>query len=117
MLLAHAIAIAEARSYVAALADTAATVLGSIGYDRALIYLDSAHGDQVPALTEVPLGDPTTLCRLAQQSITDLATYGLDSLHVELALAYLADAWTLDHNTTEHGARSLPSWIDPTGSS
>ena len=115
MLLAHAIAIAEARSYIAALADTAATVLGSIGYDRALIYLDSATDDQVPALTEVPLGDPAALYRLGQQSITDLATYGLDPLHIELTLAYLADAWALDHNTTEHGERSLPSWIDPTG--
>lgn len=34
MLLAHAIAIAEARSYIAALANTATTVLGSVAYDR-----------------------------------------------------------------------------------
>lgn len=114
MLLAHAIAIAEARSYIAALADTAPTVLGSIAYDRALIYLDSAHGDQVPALTDIPLGGHATLYRLAQQAITDLRAYGLDELHIELTLAYLFDAWTLDHSSAEHGARVLPSWIDPT---
>ncbi|MFE4001475.1 hypothetical protein ACFX43_22100 [Nocardioides sp. YIM B13467] len=117
MLLAHAIAIAEVRSYIAALADSAATVLGSVAYDRVLIYLDSVHGDQVPATTEIPLDDPATMYRLAQQSTSDLRRYGLDGLHIELALAYLTDAWTLDHSLDGHGARLLPSWIDPTESS
>lgn len=114
MLLAHAIAIAEARSYIATLADTATTVLGSIAYDRALIYFDAAHDDHVPALTDIPLSEPATLYRLAQQSITDLGPYGLDPLHIELAVAYLIDAWTLDHSAAEHGAWVLPAWIDST---
>ncbi|MEU4454780.1 hypothetical protein AB0F44_25845 [Nocardioides sp. NPDC023903] len=114
MLLAQAVAIAEARTYIAALADTATTVLSSVAYDRALIYLDSVHGDQVPALTGIPFGHPATLYQLAQQSVTDLGAYGLDSVHIELTLAYLVDAWALDHSTLEHGALVLPSWIDPT---
>lgn len=114
MLLAHATVIAEARSCIAALADTATTVLGSVAYDRALIYLDFVHGDQVPALTDVPVGAPPTLYRLAQQSVSDLGTYGLDPLHIELTHAYLADAWALDHSAAEHGVRVLPAWIDPT---
>lgn len=114
MLLAHAIVIAEARSYIAALADTATTAPGAVAYDRALIYLDSAYGDAVPALTDVPVGDPPTLYRLVQQAVTDLGTYGLDPLHIELAHAYLADAWALDHGADEHGVRMLPAWIDPT---
>ena len=114
MLLAQAVAIAEARTYIAALADTATTVLSSVAYDRALIYLDSVHGDQVPALTGIPLDHPATLYQLAQQSVTELGTYGLDPVHIELTLAYLLDAWALDHSTPEHGAPVLPSWIDPT---
>lgn len=113
MLLAHAIAIAEARSYVAALADTASTTLGSVAYDRVLIYLDAAHGDQGPALTDLPHIEPATLYRLAQQSIANLGTYGLDPLHIELILAYLVDSWTLDHSSTTHGSQVLPAWIDP----
>lgn len=114
MLLTHVVAIAEARSYIAALADTATTVLGSVAYDRALIYLDSVHGNQVPALTDVPVSGPTTLYQIAQQAVTELGTYGLDPLHIELTHAYLADAWALDHSAGEHGVGSLPAWIDPT---
>ncbi|MGY0541370.1 hypothetical protein ACW14X_27910 [Nocardioides sp. YJ-D4] len=114
MLLAHAIVIAEVRSYIAALADTATTVLGSVAYDRALIYLDSVHGNSVPGLTDVPVGDPPTLYRLALQAVTDLGTFGLDPLHIELANAYLADAWAVDQGAGEQGVRVLPAWIDPT---
>lgn len=117
MLLAHAVAIAEARSYIAALDDHALTPLGSIAYDRALIYLDAAHDDQVPALTDVPLQDSTVLYRLASRAITDLAAYGLDPLHIELTLAYLADAWVLDNVTRGEERPPLPSWIDPGSSS
>lgn len=113
MLLHHSIAIAEARSYIAALDDTATTTLGSITYDRALIYLDAAHGDQVPVLTPVPVDDPVVLYRLAEEAVTGLGAFGLDPLHVELTLAYLADAWALDNGPAAPGERVLPSWIDP----
>lgn len=96
MLLTHAIAIAEARSYIAALDDNARTVRGSVGYDQALIYLDASLGDDLPATIEIRIEDPEVLHRLAVQAVTDLATHGLDPLHIELALAYIADARDTD---------------------
>lgn len=113
MLLAHAIALAEARSYIAALDDHAHTPLGSIAYDRALICLDVAYGDETPDYTDIPLSDPTLLYELATKAVTDLATYGLDPLQIELTLAYLADAWAVDNETTPEGTPRLPFWIDP----
>lgn len=112
MLLTHAIAIAEARSYIAALADHSHTMLGSIAYDRTLIALDAAYGDDVPATITVPVTDAATLYPLAQKAVTDLAEHGLDPLHIELTLAYVADAWALDNGSTKPGRRVLPSWID-----
>ena len=50
MLLAHAVALAEARSYVAALADAALTTDASIEYDRVLLQIDFIHGDFIPAV-------------------------------------------------------------------
>ena len=58
MLLAHARALAEARSYLAALADTAGTFEASLEYDRVLLQLDAIHGDDTPALHDVPRADP-----------------------------------------------------------
>lgn len=112
MLLAHAIAIAEARSYIAALDRHARTVLGSITYDRALIYLDAAHNDQVPPLTDVLVHDLALLHRLATRAVTDLGAHGLDPLHIELTLAQLDEAWAVDHSPEKSGERVLPSWID-----
>src|SRR5215217_8041018 len=54
MLLAHARALAEVRSYLAALADTAGTFEASLEYDRVLLQLDAIHGDDTPALHDVP---------------------------------------------------------------
>ena len=50
MLLAHAVTLAEARSYVAALADAALTTDASIEYDRVLLQIDFIHGDFIPAV-------------------------------------------------------------------
>ena len=50
MLLAHAVALAEARTYIAALANGAVSLDASLAYERTLLYLDSIHGDDVPAL-------------------------------------------------------------------
>jgi hypothetical protein len=54
MLLSHAVTLAQARSYLAALADTAGTFEASLGYDRVLLQLDVIHGDDTPALCDVP---------------------------------------------------------------
>lgn len=115
MLLAHAITIAEARSYIAALDDSATTSRGAIAYGDVLIYLDAAHDDQVPALTDVPMHDPPVLYELATKAITELAAYGFDPLHIELILAYLADAWALDNQNTAEP--TPPLWADPGGAS
>lgn len=97
MLLAHAITLAEARSYVAALADRARTTEASSGYERVLLELDWIHGDDVPALDTAGLTDDRdVLLVVATSSIEDLVTYGLDVLQIELVLAMLDDARALD---------------------
>lgn len=92
MLLVHAIAIAEARSYLAALADQATTLQATIAYDDALLYLDAVHGDQVPALDKLPTIEPALLLELTENSLVDLMAHGLDPLHIELVLAMVDDA-------------------------
>lgn len=98
MLLAHAIALCEARSYLAALADTARTVEGSIAYERVLLQLDLVHNDQAPAHQTLSRILPTAeLCRLAVTSIEALVGHGVDALDVELVIAALIDAFEIDH--------------------
>ncbi|MFI5623517.1 hypothetical protein ACIA03_08635 [Nocardioides sp. NPDC051685] len=97
MLLAHAVVLAEARSYLAAFADTARTVAGSIAYERVLIRLDLAHGDQAPAHTDLPHGLPADLLhQLAIATIGELVRHGIDALEIELILADLDDAYATD---------------------
>src|SRR3712207_1951455 len=54
MLLSHAVLFAEARSYLAALADSAAGFDASLEYERVLLQLDHLHGGQVTPLAVVP---------------------------------------------------------------
>lgn len=109
MLLAHAIAIAEARSYLAALADRASTLWTSVAYNDVLLYFDAIHGDNVPAIDELPNIEPTLLHELAEKSLLDLARYGLDPLQLELVLAMINDARERDvpsEPQAPHGERS-----------
>ena len=97
MLLAHALTLAEARSYIAALADQAITIEASSAYERALIELDWIHGDDAPALYPVDTGDdPDVLLSVAVSAVEQLADYGVDALHIELLLVGLADARAMD---------------------
>lgn len=97
MLLAHARTLAEARSYLAALADTARTVPGSIAYERVLLQLDLVHGDQAPAHEDLPRTLPADLVyRLAAKTIEDLVRHGVDALQIELVLAALIEARETD---------------------
>ena len=97
MLLAHAITLTKARSYVAALADRASTPEASSAYEHALIELDWIHGDDVPALDTLGLTtDPDVLLLDATAAILQLAAYGVDALGIELILAALYDAHDLD---------------------
>lgn len=92
MLLAHAIALAEVRSYLAALADQAPTLAATAAYDDVLLYFDAIHSDQVPALELLPPIEPPLLHELTENALLDLVPFGFDSLHLELILALIDDA-------------------------
>lgn len=97
MLLPHAQTLAQARSYVAALADRALTVEASSAYERALLELDRVYGDDCPALdTEGLTDDREILLAVASDAVEQLENYGVDPLSVELVLAMLVDAHDLD---------------------
>jgi hypothetical protein len=97
MLLAHALTLAEARSYLAALADNARTFDASVEYERVLLHLDWIHGDNVPALDARGLtDDQEVLFAVAESAIKELVDHGGDGLQVELVLAMLEAARDLD---------------------
>ena len=96
MLLAHAVTLAEARSYVAALADAALTNDASIEYDRVLLQIDFIHGDYIPGISPVLVTDRDVLFEVAESAIEDLVRHGIDSLTVELVLDMLWAARELD---------------------
>lgn len=97
MRLTHAVALAEARTYLAALANTASTPDACSGYEEALNYLDAIHGDDVPALDNHGLTDDRAVLRaVAESAIDELTGHGVDTLQVELVLAMLERANALD---------------------
>lgn len=105
MMLAHAVALAEARSYLAALADRATNVEASLGYERTLLHLDAIHGGDVPALdthldTHGLLDDRAALHLLARSAVEELRAHGIDALKVELVLTLLDGASGLDTRGT-----------------
>lgn len=90
-------AIAEARSTVAALADTARTFHGSVEYERVLLHLDWIHSDDVPGLDTAGLSDdPSILFGAAESAIEGLLGFGADPLQIELVLAMLLAARAAD---------------------
>ena len=96
MLLSHAVTLAEARSYLAALADNARTFDASMEYEHVLLELDTLHGGEVPPITEVLTDNREVLYTVAQAAIEELVDHGVDGLQVELLLAGLEDARALD---------------------
>lgn len=96
MLLAHAVTVSEARSYVAALADSALTIDASIEYDRVLLQIDFIHGDHIPAITPIQVTDRELLFSVAESAIEHLVEHGIDGLTVELVLDMLYAARELD---------------------
>lgn len=97
MLLPHAQTLAQARSYVAALADCSLSLDASSAYEHVLIELDRVHGGECPAADTDGLSDDRDI-RLAVDSsaIEELENHGIDPLSVELILAMLNDAHALD---------------------
>lgn len=89
MLLAHAVTLAEARSYLAALADQALSFDASVEYERALLQLDYLHGDFIPGISPVPAYSRDVLFDVAYAAIEELAEHGIDLLSVELLLDML----------------------------
>ena len=100
MLLTHAVTLAEARSHVAALADQARNAQVSSAFEHVLLELDRIHGDNVPGLGRVALVDHRTVPLLvaAKAGIEALTAYGVGTLQIELVLAMLDDAQTLDES-------------------
>jgi hypothetical protein len=97
MLLADAVALAEARTYIAALADLTVSTDAALAYERTLLYLDSTHGDDVPALATGGLIEHrTALYVVAESAVEELVDHGVDALQVELVLAMLGEARELD---------------------
>jgi len=97
MLLAHAVTLAEARSYVAALADLTRNFDASVEYERILLQLDWIHGDEFPGLDTTGLTDDRdVLYAVAESAIEELADHGVDALQVELVLDMLAAARAKD---------------------
>ena len=97
MLLPHAVTLAQARTYVAALADLASSLDASLAYERTLLYLDAIHGDAGPALDTTGLTDDrTALHTLVGSAVEELVDHGVDALQVELVLAMLDEAREID---------------------
>lgn len=105
MLLAHAVTLAEARSYLAALADEAATFDGRTEYEHALLYLDLIHGNDIPALDTHGLADDRTILHaIACSAVKELVGHGVDRLQVELLLDMLDVAHDRDTPYPDPGA-------------
>lgn len=96
MLLAHAVILAEARSYLAALADQALTFEASVEYERVLLQLDFLHGDYTPGISPVRAYSRDVLFDVANAAIEELVEHGVDLLSVELLLDMLETAWSKD---------------------
>lgn len=92
MLLSHAFTLAGARSYIAALADNARTFDASVEYEHVLLQLDRIHGDNAPALHDVPTAEQQALYTAAEAAIEELVDHGADALRIELVLAMLGAA-------------------------
>lgn len=93
----HALTLARARSFVAALADTALGDDASAAFERVLIELDWLHDDESPGLDTDGLSDDRDVLYLgATAAIESLILFGIDALDLELLLVRLEAAHALD---------------------
>jgi hypothetical protein len=94
MLLAHAHTLAQARTYLAALADAASSEDASSAFEHVLIELDRIHGDESPDIYfDAVTQNHAIQFEIATSAIEDLKAYGVDSLSVELLLWKLEDTY------------------------
>jgi hypothetical protein len=96
MMLAHAVLLSESRSYLAALADGAASFDAAMEYERVLLQLDWLHAGTVLPTTPVPTTDRNVLLSCARVAIRNLEHHGLDKLDLAICLHMLETAWALD---------------------
>lgn len=96
MLLSHAIALAEARSHLAALARRAGNDEASAEYERVLLHLDVIHGDDIPGISAVYDEGTDILYGIAERAIENLVAHGIDALQVGLLLDMLDAARAKD---------------------
>lgn len=97
MLLPHAHTLAQARTYLAALADEASNDDASSGYENVLIELDRMHRDESPDVyLEIVTQDRDIQYDTAVAAIESLKEHGVDPLSIELLLWKLEDAYKLD---------------------
>lgn len=96
MMLAHTVLLAEARTYLGALADRASSLDSALEYERVLLQIDWLHGGRVPPTTAASTSDSAVLYGIAQQAISNLAAHGVDQLELELCLAMLEQAHRQD---------------------
>ena len=89
MHLRHAHTLAEARTYLAALADEASNDDAASAYEHVLIDLDRIHCD---AVTQ----DRAIQYDVAAAALEELKTHGVDPLQVELLLWNLSAAYDQD---------------------
>jgi hypothetical protein len=93
----HALTLAQARSFVAALADGAVDTDASAAFERVLIELDWLHDDESPGPDTDGLSDDRdVLYRGATTTIESLVAFGVDALDLELLLVRLDAARALD---------------------
>ena len=93
----HALTLAQARSFVAALADAAVEDDASAAFERVLIELDWLHDDESPGLDTDGLSDDRDVLYLgATTAIESLVIFGVDALDLELLLVRLEAAHALD---------------------
>jgi hypothetical protein len=97
MQLRHAHTLAQARTYLAALADEASNDDASSAYEHVLIELDRIHCDRSPDVyLDAVTQDRATQFEIATSAIEELERHGVDPLSVELLLWMLQDACTQD---------------------
>lgn len=97
MLLPHAHTLAQARTYLAALADEASNDDASSGYENVLIDLDRIHRDESPDVyLETVTQDRAIQYDAAVAAIESLKEHGVDPLSLELLLCRLEDAYKQD---------------------
>ena len=98
MMLNHAVALAECRSYLAALADTALNNDAFLDYHGVLLELDWLHGGNLPPVTPVPTENRRVVYQLGQRTLSQLHEHGLDPFSLAMCQCMLSTAWEREHS-------------------